>query len=345
MSGCSDPEAEGRLRYLEKDGPQAMDVPETSKTLVIVPFAPVEFHGPHLPLSTDLILAAQFSKIGAEEFLERNRSWSALIYPVIPLGADLVPHRGSVAVPLRVVYKAAVSVGTHFIEQGFPNIVFQSGHGGLDHDRALERAARVLNRRYRRRNVRVVAPLGPVMMRLWGSGIRTHLNPLLETKLTEQNEKDFLYETHGGWWETSMVLYHCPERMTETYKNMPDYLPPVKSIVRVLLAAVEPLVPRHFRALIKSNRPLLEVGISWFWWGTKPGYHGFPSRASLDMGRASTLLARRFFADFLDRMYIERADLEEAASLYSLFDLLRWYAAGAGASIAAVLGMLAFFFR
>ncbi len=340
MSQTVSPVQSERLRFLEYQGPKALDVPDPSKTLVIIPFAPVEFHGPHLPLSTDLILAAQFSKIEAEEFLERNPSWYVIMYPVVPMGADLVPHPGSVAVPLRVVYTTAVSLGRHFIKQGFPNVVFQSGHGGLNHDRALERAARVLNRRYKRHNARVVAPLGPVMMRLWGGGIRAHLNPLLEHPLSEQHEKDFLYETHGGWWETSMVLYHCPERMTELYRSMPDYLPPIKPVVRLLIAVLEAITPRHFKALLQANRPLLEVGISWFWWGTRPGYHGFPSRASIDMGRASTMLARRFFADFLDRMYIDRADLKEAASLYALFDVLRWYGVVGVVLIALILAII-----
>jgi creatinine amidohydrolase len=342
MNVAQAPASEGRLRFLEKEGPQAMDIADKSKTLVIIPFAPVEFHGPHLPLSTDLILGAQFSRVEAEEFLARNPSWYVLIYPVVPLGTDLVPHSGSVAVPLRVIHKVAVSLGRHFVRQGFPNIVFQSGHGGLNHDRALERAARTLNRRYRKRNVRAVAPLGPVMMRLWGSGIRGNLNPLLESKLTEQNEKDFLYETHGGWWETSMVLYHCPERMTEAYRNIPDHLPPVKAVVRLMLTLLQRIIPRHYKTLMRDNRALLEVGISWFWWGTKPGYHGFPSRASRDMGRGSTILASRFFADFLENMYIQRTDLEQAQSLYSLFDLLRWYGLGIGLLLLAVIGLVVF---
>jgi hypothetical protein len=265
-----------------------------------------------------------------------------IIYPVIPLGTDLVPHPGSVAVPLGLICRAAVSVGRHFIRQGFTNIVFQSGHGGVNHDRALERAARILNRRYRKRNVRAIAPLGPVMMKLWGGGIREQLNPLLENKLTEQNEKDFYYETHGGWWETSMVLLHQPDRITDAYRTVPDYLPPVKGWVKLLLAVVQRILPRHYRELMKANRPLLEVGISWFWGGTKPGYHGFPSRASLDMGRGSTTLAARVFGDLLERIYVQRADLEEARSLYSLFDLLRWYGLGAALLVALVIALIIF---
>jgi len=342
MSTASAEGSGERLRFLEREGPQALAVPDKAKTLVIIPFAPVEFHGPHLPLSTDLILAAQFSRGEAEEFLARNPSWYALVYPVIPLGTDLVPHAGSVAVPIGVIYRAAVSVGRHFVRQGFVNLVFQSGHGGINHDRALERAARTLSRRYRKRNVRAVAPLGPVMMKLWGAGLLEHLNPLLEQKIPAEHEKDFLYETHGGWWETSMVLYHRPDLMSESYRRVPDYLPPVKAWARLLLGAVQRILPGKYREMIQTNRPLLEVGLSWFWAGTAPGYHGFPSRANVDMGRGSTILAGRVFADFLERFFIQGADLAESRSLYSLFDVLRWYGLGAGAFVLMVIALVVF---
>ncbi len=330
---------EERLRFLETSGPEAFNVPDKARTLVVIPFGPVEFHGAHLPLSTDLVLAESFSRAGTEQFLAENTDWHALVYPVIPLGADCVPHPGSVAVSYRLVASMAMNVGTHFIRHGFSNIAFVSGHGGFNHDRALERAARKLNRRYRKRDVRVVAPLGPAMFKLWGSGIRDEISLRIGREL-DLKEEDFLYEVHGGCWETSMVLAHYPERVTGAYRSTPDYLPAKKTWVRLLLGLLQRILPRRYSDRMEEMKDLMHLSISWFWGDTKAGYLGFPSKAAPDVGQASTELAGRVFADFFHRMFVDKADLEEAESVFSLFDLLRWYGLGATLVLLIVLALV-----
>jgi len=328
-----------RLRFLETSGPDACKVPDKAKTLVIIPFGPVEFHGAHLPRSTDLVLAESFARAGAKQFLSTHPEWHALIYPVIPLGADCVPHPGSVSVSYRLVAHAAMDVGGHFIRHGFSNIVFMSGHGGFNHDRALERAARRLNRRYGKRDVRVVAPLGSAMFKLWASGIREKLTPLVGHEL-DLKEEDFLYEVHGGCWETSMVLAHYPERVSGAYRSTPDYRPPTKVWVRWLLSVLQKILPIKYGERIGETKTLMQVGMSWFWGDTSAGYLGFPSKASPDVGEASTKLAGQVFADVFHRLFVEKADLGEAESVYSLLDLLRWYGLGAGLVLLIVLALL-----
>ena len=332
-----------RLGLLEKMGPEACEIADKKKTLVIIPFSPVEYHGNHLPLSTDLVLAENFSRAAAETFLASHGEWHALVHPVVPIGADCVPHPGSVAVPSRTIERVAANLSCHFIKQGFPNIALMSGHGGFSHAGALERAARKLTRKYQKQGVRVIAPLGPVMFNLWNGGIRETLNPLLQNKITPEEEKNFIYEIHGGWWETSMVLAHQPGRMTDAYRQTPDYLPAVKTWVRFAAGFLVRILPRRYGARVAASRNLMQVAISWFLGDTSAGYLGFPSRATPEMGRASTQLAGRVFSDFFHRMFVERADLEEAQSIYSLPDLLRWYGLGACALVLLVLALVLLF--
>lgn len=334
---------ESRLRFLEKEGPEALRIVDKEKTLLIIPFAPVEFHGAHLPFSTDLVLAENFSRAAAERFLSDHADWHVLVYPVVPLGADCVPHPGSVAVPLRTIERVASNLAGHFIKHGFPHIVLMSGHGGFNHDRALERTARKLNRKHKKKDVRVIAPLGPVMFKLWNSGIGEKLNPLLQNKITPEQEQDFVYEIHGGWWETSMVLAHEPERMTDTYRKTPDYLPAVKTWVRLAAVCLEKIVPRKYSTRVAESRNLMQVAISWFWGDTSAGYLGFPSKATPEMGHASTEVAGMVFSDFFHRMFVEKANLGETQSIYSLLDLLRWYGLGAGVTALLIISLIIIF--
>jgi creatinine amidohydrolase/Fe(II)-dependent formamide hydrolase-like protein len=329
-----------RMLVLEHDKPEAFRTLDRKRTVVIIPFAPVEYHGDHLTFSTDLILAKAFSVASAESFLSANPEWNVILYPVIPMGADCVPHPGSAAVHYRVLVRAAQSLAQHFIRHGFFNIVLQSGHGGVNHDRALERASRRLNRRYRTRHVRVIAPLGRVMFRLWAEGFRDRINPLLQKTISADEERDFVYELHGGWWETAMVLAYHPERMDEAYRGTPDYVPKIKPVFRVLLGLVQRIVPSRQRRLIEESKDLLLVGLSWFWGDTHDGYLGFPSRAHPEMGRAVAQVAGQDFARLFQRIFVEGVDVREAESVYALLDLLRWYGLGA---LITLLVMLALF--
>jgi len=146
----------------------------------------------------------------------------------------------------------------------------------LNHDRALERAARRLNRANRNKDVRVIAPLGRVMFRLWSEGIGTKVNPHLERKVSPEEEKDFVYELHGGWWETSMVLAHHPERMNDAYRTAPDYLPKTRLSIKLLLGLLMKVLPARQKQRLGELHDLVLVGTSWFWGNTGLGYLGSP---------------------------------------------------------------------
>ena len=333
------PEVAARLVALEQTGPEALRSLDKEHSLVIIPFAPVEYHGTHLPFSTDLILAKAFSRGSAERFLADNPHWKVVLYPVIPLGADCVPNQGSIALPHRVIERVARAVGTHFIRYGFANIVLMSGHGGLNHDRALERAARRLNRAHRKKLVRVIAPLGRVMFRLWSEGIGHKVNPLLERKVSPEEEKDFVYELHGGWWETSMVLAHHPERMNDAYRTAPDYLPKARLSIKLLLRLLLKVLPAKQKERLAELHDLVLMGTSWFWGDTSLGYLGFPSRARPEMGAAVTHVAGQEFARLFQKIFVERADVKEAESVYAILDVLCWY--GLGVSLLLLAAVVA----
>lgn len=340
MTDVCSPVAADRLIALESGRPETLVNVDRKRTLVIIPFSPVEYHGDHLTFSTDLILAEAFSRASAERFLTDNPSWNAVLYPVVPMGADCVPHPGSVAIPGRVLEISARALARHFIGQGFLNIVLLSGHGGVNHDRALERACRKLNRTHRRQGVRVIAPLGRVMFKLWAEGVRERLNPLLDRKISPEEEGDFLYELHGGWWETSMVLAYYPERMNEAYRTAPDFVPKVRPSLKLLIRLLIKILPRRHGDLLEEASELILVGTSWFWGRTGPGYLGFPSRARPEMGRAVTQIAGEGFAKLFKKIFVERGDAREAESVYSVLDLLNWYAAGAAGLVVAIVALI-----
>ena len=330
----------GGLIRLEQTHPDRTDRLERRRTIVIVPLSPVEFHGRHLPFGTDLVLAEAFSVAAGERFLSRNPSWTILLHPTVPMGADCLPHPASVSVSPGLVHRTAMEIGRHYVRHGFPNVVFMTGHGGFGHGAALERAARRLNRRFRRQGARVIAPLGRVMFGLWSDGVVKGFNTRLDPGLAPEDEEAFKHELHAGWWETSVVLYHRPAWMTDAYRSTPHYLPPVQPAVRRLLDLVARLLPGRQRRRLEEARQPMEVGMSWFWGNTRAGYLGYPSRASSEMGRASTELAGDAFADFFQAIYLNGLDPREAESVFSLPGRLAAYGVGAGLLFAALVGVL-----
>jgi creatinine amidohydrolase len=160
-----------RDRRLEWLRPAEIVEEMKARPLIFVPIAPLEYHGPHLPLGTDVLIAQSVALRVADRI-------GGLVLPPVSYGTDMVRPPGllrglgfrgdeyilgmdfpssllkGLYLPEEYVALQVRALLTALSEQGFRLIVLINGHGGVNHIALLDRLsaeftargpARVLN--------------------------------------------------------------------------------------------------------------------------------------------------------------------------------------------------------
>src|ERR1051326_1247030 len=212
------------LKLEELSWPQ-LEALDRARTVIFVPVSPVEEHGPHLPLGTDMYTCRALITALALRLEERNPDVITVLAPMVPLGSATVPYLGSIGSPPRLVREVLMRIGRAFARDGFRHIVAMSGHMGLSHLLALETAARQVSRRY---GVNMIAPVATV----WRSALRddalVEQCASLPEPITGKTLALFLKSHHGGTLETSLMLHLHPELVQPEFRDLrrirPDQL-------------------------------------------------------------------------------------------------------------------------
>jgi creatinine amidohydrolase len=194
-----------------------IDALERNKTIILVPIAPIEEHGPHLPLGVDYFNSDYFCNEAAKTFTEHNPDYNILIYPPIPIGCDCFAFPGTIDISQRGVYLIVKSMGKSLKRFGFKNIIFAGLHGGPKHIAALEGACRHLNRHQK---MNAIAPFGDVLIKMFTKRDFAH-NFYGKTFSNDEWHK-FERDLHAGFIETSLIMHHKPSLVRENYKEIKD---------------------------------------------------------------------------------------------------------------------------
>jgi len=116
-----------QLPYLwnELTAPEFVKAVELSEGVCILPAGIMEKHGPHLPLSTDMILAREISSRAAE--LEY-----ALVFPEFYFGQifEAKHQPGTIAYSPELVWKMLEESCEEMARNGVKKIIIVNGHGG-----------------------------------------------------------------------------------------------------------------------------------------------------------------------------------------------------------------------
>jgi len=240
-----------------------LDALDRIRTVVIFSVSPLEEHGPHLPVGTDLFNAEFFNEELAKRMVESRPGWTVLIGPPIPIGASAFDHAGTLLARARTVRNATLDYGASLARQGFRYILVTNGHAGPRHVVALEEAAAVVSRRY---GVRMLSVSGQVLWKFIRGKFSDQLESLLGRALTPAEREALRGDAHAGLWETSLLLRTRPELVDSTFAA----LPPVRF----------PLIDA-----LRKNYPLRL--------GNQMGYVGSPAAATVEFGE----LARRVLLD------------------------------------------------
>lgn len=236
---------------------------DRNRTVALFSVSPLEEHGRHLPVGTDLFEAEFFSAELARRLAQRKPDWSVLLGPPLPIGASAFDGPGTLLVRAGTVRRAAQDYGAALARHGFKYILVMNAHAGPRHVLALERAAAAVSRRY---GVRMFSLSGPVLWKFLRGKYRHRLEALIGRPLTIEEGEAVRGDAHGGLWETSLLLRCRPELVGGEYSNLP---------------------PQRFSLLdaVVPNYPLRL--------GNRQGYIGSPAAASVSWGET----ARRLLLD------------------------------------------------
>ena len=182
---------------------------DKTKSIIFVVLAPIEEHGWHLPLATDLIEGDYWSK-GAMEQIEGKIGVECYYLPTFPIAsASVNEFYGSIHFPMKTTFEVAYGILGSLRCMGFKNIVIIASHADPQHQIAVEKAIRKINKKY---GICCFAPMGQIFM-----GVGRKAPELLES-YEKEHENDF----HAGWIETSSMLAIDKTLVRDTYKDIPD---------------------------------------------------------------------------------------------------------------------------
>ncbi len=191
---------------------------DRDKTIIFVPIAPIEEHGPHLPMGVDFFNSVYFCEQGAKQIAGKFSDFNTIVYPGIPVGSDCFRFPGTMDLSPRAVYLVAKSMGRNLIRDGFKYVIFIALHGGPKHIAALEQACREL---CRGKKISALAPFGQILIDMFTK--RDFAEIAKGRELSDDEWYKFERDLHAGFIETSLMLKIKPGLVKNAYKLAKDY--------------------------------------------------------------------------------------------------------------------------
>ena len=186
---------------------------EREKTIFFMSISPIEVHGPHLPLGTDVFVAEELQRRYQEVLEKEFPQFSLVKLPPLFLGADALPVNGSLSIPAPLVRKVLLSLAKGLARQGFRYLFLSDNHGGPRHQLAVETAARKLWKKHR---FYLVNPFGLVFRCMV-----QHNPEFMEKSGLEPGCCGDDADAHAGTNETSLMLAINAGLVKREYKNIP----------------------------------------------------------------------------------------------------------------------------
>jgi creatinine amidohydrolase/Fe(II)-dependent formamide hydrolase-like protein len=231
---------------------------DKERTFLLLPVAPANVHGHHLPAGTDLFLTEELAGRTAARLRDLRPDWSVLILPTLPVGAGTTNqlggnflHPSSLPVDPEVLRRFLDSYILGLGDFGFPNLFLLSLHADPQHHQLLGDVALLYHHNYMMRAEDISSLV------LADSTWRARAAAVGQKFPGGAGGVGVEFELMGGAAETSLLLAARPGLVE------PDYA----SLAPVPAASWDDAVNRIY-----------ELG-----W---PGYLGSPARASADYGRA-----------------------------------------------------------
>ncbi len=197
------------MELAELSSPE-IDSLDRDKTLFVMALSPLEVHGPHLPLGTDVWLAEEVRDRALAKIGERHPELDFVLLPSYYMGSNTIP--GSVEVDSRAINLVLRANATFLADRGFRYLLLTDNHGGPRHQIAT---AKAVQRLYAKRDFHIVAPFLSFFRRM------VELDPRLLSHLgAGRGACGDDEDSHAGLNETSLMLKAFPEKVRPQWKGL-----------------------------------------------------------------------------------------------------------------------------
>jgi creatinine amidohydrolase len=172
---------------------------DRARTIVILPVGALEAHGPHLPLATDVVIAAAMARAGAGRLAARH---PVLILPELAYTAAgfAAKFHGTLSISGITVTALIIDLARSLSTQGFRLLAIANAHLDPEHLTALHEAVKLGTAD---RLLPIVFP--DLTRRPWGS------------RLGEEFKSG---ACHAGQFETSIILRERPDAVRDVRRSL-----------------------------------------------------------------------------------------------------------------------------
>lgn len=274
MSGPDCPDKPGIKKYAEltiKD----LQKFDPKKTICLITVSPLEVHGHHLPLGTDVFIAEKIQSEYCKALSERYPDYSLLVLPAMYAGCDALPVKGSINVRARTLERLLEDYAEGLAGQGFRYLIVCDNHGGPSHQIAMEIAVRKV---WRRRRFSIIAPFNIIFRKMV-----QHDALFLESVNLPPGACGDDADCHAGTNETSLFLA-VNKDLAIGYKDIPASLQPERTGAVAVMARLGKLLGRLGLRKMEADTDHLANLLAWI---NAPGsstYLGSPGLATIEAG-------------------------------------------------------------
>ncbi len=239
-------------------------------TLVV---SPLEVHGPHLPMGTDVLVAEEIRRRCSESLLSSGKVQYLVEFPSYPLGSDTIP--GSVEVDHRAVYHLLMGIGRFLSRRGFRYLLVLDNHGGPRHQIATAKAAR----RLRRDGFCLIAPFLTFYRKM------VERDEELSRRLgAGEARMGDVQDCHAGHNETGLILRAAPQMVDPSWKELPEARIDQKRLPHLLLGGLGKILTAVGLRELGEDLDYLGMMLSWVTSKDPSTYIGCPSTATPEAG-------------------------------------------------------------
>ncbi|MBT3721593.1 creatininase family protein [archaeon] len=189
-----------------------LDKLNRNKTIFVSAISPIEVHGPHLPLGSDLMAAREIMK----RTCQKIKNYDLIHIEDLAMGAHVMPAGGSFPVHYRTLKKIIVMWATKLQEMGFKHWLIFNGHGAANQILALCEASTIM----KKKGFNLIIPFLTIF----------HESKKLNEDLKLSKEfSGGMIDYHAGTNETSLLLAIDEKKVAKDYKKYKKYFPKFKS--------------------------------------------------------------------------------------------------------------------
>lgn len=290
------------LRYEELAYTELAELPR-DKTLLFMVLSPLEVHGPHLPLGTDVMIAEYIMRRVESELAESRPDIIVVEMPSIPLGSDPLPVLGSIEVKPGRLAGLLYDIASSLAQQGFRSLVVFDNHGGPRHQLAIYKAS---VKAWRKHGFCLLDPFIAVFKMM----VKHHPRLMELTGLPPGRCGDD-EDMHAGTNETSLMLVARPDSVRPIYRELePSRIPPHRGSAKLVLRLSSLLQRLGLKGAAEDLRHLANT-LSWV--NTKPitPYLGAPAEATAGAGERMIQAITKLVLEAIDEILDGKCSIEK----------------------------------